>query len=92
MSVTIEDVEKVSHLAKISISKEKAEVMRNDLNKVLHFVEQLASVDCSGIDDSVEYDAKLHEREDVAVQTDPAVMNNAPQKECNMFVVPKVLG
>ena len=92
MSVTIEDVEKVSHLAKISISKEKAEKMRNDLNKVLHFVEQLSSVDCAGIDDSVEYDAKLHERTDVAVKTDPAVMDNAPQKECNMFVVPNVLG
>ncbi len=92
MSVTIEDVEKVSHLAKISISKEKAEKMRNDLNKVLHFVEQLSSVDCSGIDDSVEYDAKLHERADVAIKTAPAVMDNAPQKECNMFVVPKVLG
>lgn len=92
MSVTIEDVEKVSHLAKISISKEKVEKMRNDLNKVLHFVEQLSSVDCSEIDDSVEYDAKLHERADVAVETDPAVMDNAPQKECNMFVVPKVLG
>ncbi len=92
MSVTIEDVEKVSHLAKISISKEKAEEMRNDLNKVLHFVEQLSSVDCSGVDNSVEYDAKLHERADVAVKTDPEVMNNSPEKECNMFVVPRVLG
>ncbi len=92
MSVTIEDVEKVSHLAKISICGEKAEKMKNDLNKVLHFVEQLSSVDCSGVDDSVEYDAKLHERADITVPSDPAVMNNAPQKECNMFVVPKVLG
>ena len=92
MSVTTEDVEKVSHLAKISISKEKAEIMKNDLNKVLHFVEQLSSVECSGVDDSVEYDAKLHERADIAIETDPAVMNNAPEKECNMFVVPKVLG
>ena len=92
MSVTTEDVEKVSHLAKISISKEKADRMKDDLNKVLHFVEQLSSVDCSEVDDSVEYDAKLHERADVAVESDPAVMNNAPEKECNMFVVPKVLG
>jgi aspartyl-tRNA(Asn)/glutamyl-tRNA(Gln) amidotransferase subunit C len=92
MSVTIEDVEKVSHLAKISISKEKAEKMKNDLNKVLHFVEQLSSVDCSGVDDSVEYDAKLHERADIVTETDSSVMNNAPEKECAMFVVPKVLG
>ena len=91
MSVTIEDVEKVSHLAKISISKEKAEKMKNDLNKVLHFVEQLSFVDCSEVDNSIEYDAKLHERADVAIETDPAVMNNAPEKECNMFVVPRVL-
>lgn len=91
MSVTTEDVEKVSHLAKISISKEKAAKMKNDLNKVLHFVEQLSLVDCSEIDDSVEYDAKLHERADIAMETDPEVMSNAPEKECNMFVVPKVL-
>ncbi len=92
MSVTIEDVEKVSHLAKISISKEHTGKMKDDLNNVLHFVEQLSSVDCSGIDNSVEYDAKLHERADVAIKADPAVMDNAPAKECNMFVVPKVLG
>ena len=92
MSVTIEDVEKVSHLAKISISKEKAEKMKNDLNKVLHFVEQLSSVDCSGVDDSVEYDAKLHERADIVRETDSSVMDNAPERECAMFVVPKVLG
>ena len=92
MSVTAEDIEKVSHLAKIRVSKEKAEKMKNDLNKVLHFVEQLSEVDCSGIDDSVEYKAKLHERADVVTETDPAVMDNAPCKECNMFVVPKVLG
>ncbi|MBO4405347.1 MAG: Asp-tRNA(Asn)/Glu-tRNA(Gln) amidotransferase subunit GatC [Alphaproteobacteria bacterium] len=92
MSVTAEDIEKVSHLAKISVSKEKAEKMKNDLNKVLHFVEQLSEVDCSGIDDSVEYEAKLHERADIVEETDPDVMDNAPEKECNMFVVPKVLG
>ncbi len=92
MSVAIEDVEKVSHLAKISIRKEKAEKMKDDLNKVLHFVEQLSSVDCLGMDDSVEYDATLHERADIATETDSSVMDNAPEKECNMFVVPRVLG
>ena len=45
MSVTAEYIEKVSHLAKIRVSKEKAEKMKNDLNKVLHFVEQLSEVD-----------------------------------------------
>ena len=91
MSVTVEDIEKISHLAKIKVSKEKAEDLKVSMNKVLHFVEQLSKADCSGIDNSVQYSTKLHEREDIAIETDPAVMDNAPEKECNMFVVPKVL-
>ncbi len=91
MSVTIEDVEKVSHLAKIKVSKENVEALKTSLNKVLCFVEQLSAVDCSGTDDTVQYSTRLHERKDVAEETDPAVMDNAPAKECNMFVVPKVL-
>ena len=91
MSVTKEVVKKVSHLAKIRVSEEKAEELQRDLNKILSFVEQLSEVDCSGVDDSVQYSTKLHEREDVVFETDPRVMNNAPEKECNMFVVPKVI-
>ena len=92
MSVTREDIEKVSHLAKIKLSEEKAVELQNSLNNVLNFVEQLSEVDCSGIDDSIECSIVMHERADVAEVCDPAVMNNAPEKECNMFVVPKVLG
>ncbi len=92
MSVTIEDVKKVSKLAKIKVSEEKAVELQHSLNNVLNFVEQLTSIDCSSIDDSVQYSTKIHEREDVAIPTDPAIMANAPEKECNMFVVPKVIG
>lgn len=92
MSVTKEDVMKVSRLAKIKVSDHKVDELCNNLNNILNFVEQLSEVDCSGVDNSVEYATKLHERTDVALQTDPeGVMANAPEKECNMFVVPKVI-
>lgn len=91
MSVTKETIKKVSHLAKIKVSEEKAEELQKDLNRILSFIEQLSEVDCSGIDDSVQYSTKLHEREDIVFKTDPRVMDNAPAKECNMFVVPKVI-
>lgn len=92
MSVTKEVVKKVSRLAKIRVSEEKAEELQKDLNRILGFIEQLSEVDCSGVDDSVQYSTKLHERQDIVAATDARIMNNAPEKECNMFVVPKVIG
>ena len=91
MSVTKEVVKRVSRLAKIRVSEEKAEELQKDLSGILSFIEQLSEVDCSGVDDSVQYSTKLHERSDLVFPTDPRVMDNAPEKECNMFVVPKVI-
>jgi aspartyl-tRNA(Asn)/glutamyl-tRNA(Gln) amidotransferase subunit C len=92
MSVTKDDVMKVSHLAKIKLEgSEKVDELCNALNRILGFVEQLNEVDCSGIDDDAEYEAVLHEREDIIEQFDPAVMNSTSCIESNMFVVPKVI-
>jgi aspartyl-tRNA(Asn)/glutamyl-tRNA(Gln) amidotransferase subunit C len=92
MSVTEEDVKKVSHLARIRVDDSKISSVRSDLNDILKFVEQLGEVDCGQIDDSLQYVTSLHERKDIAIVCEPAVMNNACEKECNMFVVPKVVG
>lgn len=92
MSVTVDDVKKVSHLARIKINDaKKVNELCNSLNSILKFVEQLNEVDCSQIDESLRYVTALHEREDITEQCDSAVMNNAPLKECGMFVVPKVV-
>ena len=92
MAVSVEDLKKVAHLARIRLDESKADKLCNDLNSILNFVEQLSNVDCSKIDNDMQYTTTLHERADIAMPCDPAVMDNAPQKECNMFVVPKVVG
>ncbi len=91
MSVTVEDVKKVAHLARIKIVESQIAEIQDSMNRILNFVEQLNEVDCSSVDGDAQYTSKLHEREDIAVKCDPAVMNNAPEKELNMFVVPKVI-
>ncbi|MDR1982333.1 MAG: Asp-tRNA(Asn)/Glu-tRNA(Gln) amidotransferase subunit GatC [Holosporaceae bacterium] len=92
MSITEADVRKVSFLARIRLDDSKISEIQNSLNGILNFVEQLEEIDCSGVDNTVQYATSLHEREDIAIYCDPAVMDNAPEKECNMFVVPKVVG
>jgi aspartyl-tRNA(Asn)/glutamyl-tRNA(Gln) amidotransferase subunit C len=85
---------KISHLARIKISESKIDKLRDDLNVILHFVEQLNEVDCSHVQDSWQYaSGSTRERDDIVEQCDSAlVLSNAPEKECNMFVVPKVVG
>ena len=94
MAVSVDDVKKAARLAKIRLEDSKIEKLRDDLNSILHFVEQLSAVECLNGDDDLRLaTAAMPERADVATPCDSkALLDNAPQKECNMFVVPKVVG
>ncbi|MDR1375838.1 MAG: Asp-tRNA(Asn)/Glu-tRNA(Gln) amidotransferase subunit GatC [Holosporaceae bacterium] len=92
MSIKTEEIKRIARLACIKIQDFELKEVCGGLDSILDFVEQLKQVDCSRVDDSDRRIAGLPERGDVAVPCDPAVMDNAPKKECNMFVVPKVIG
>jgi aspartyl-tRNA(Asn)/glutamyl-tRNA(Gln) amidotransferase subunit C len=92
MSVTRDEIKRISRLANIKVDGLMVDALCKDLSTILAFVEQLNQVDCSDVAESHMPAEKLPERADVATQGDSAVMDNAPQKECNMFVVPKVIG
>jgi aspartyl-tRNA(Asn)/glutamyl-tRNA(Gln) amidotransferase subunit C len=92
MSVTEEEVRRVSYLARIRMDDSKIHEIQEGLSKIIQFVEQLKEVDCSQVEDVSQYSASLHEREDIAIACDRTVMSNAPARECNMFIVPKVVG
>ncbi|MDR3151275.1 MAG: Asp-tRNA(Asn)/Glu-tRNA(Gln) amidotransferase subunit GatC [Holosporaceae bacterium] len=94
MSVSREDVKKVAHLARIGVSDSEIDGILRDLDNILGFIEQLNSVDCSGANDGIQIvSSNILERVDVAEPCDvSAIMSNAPEKESNMFAVPKVVG
>ncbi|MDR2723929.1 MAG: Asp-tRNA(Asn)/Glu-tRNA(Gln) amidotransferase subunit GatC [Holosporaceae bacterium] len=92
MTVTEDDVKRVSHLARIRIDDSRIQEIQNSLSNILRFVAQLNEVDCSQVDDAIQYITSLHEREDVVIDGNTGIMDNAPIKECNMFIVPKVVG
>lgn len=91
MSVTVKDVKQVARLARIKMDEADLVRYQDSLSRILDFVGHLDEVDCSKIDDTVQYASTLHERKDIAEKCDPAVMDNATQKACNMFVVPKMV-
>jgi aspartyl-tRNA(Asn)/glutamyl-tRNA(Gln) amidotransferase subunit C len=94
MSVDRDTVKRVAHLARIAVSDEEAEGLKSDLNAILGFVEQLNEVDVGGVEPMTAVVAMdMKKRADVVTEKDQAekIVANAPAREENFFVVPKVV-
>lgn len=94
MSVDKDTVRRIATLARIAIEEERVEHMVNELNQILHWVEQLGEVDIAGVEPMTSVAAqKLKMRADVVTDGGDAaaVTANAPESEDNYFVVPKVV-
>lgn len=94
MSVDLDTVRRVAHLARIAVSDDEAKKMQGELNAILGFVEQLDEVDVSGVEPMtsvVQMDMK--KRADVVSDGDCAddITANAPMSEDGYFMVPKVV-
>ena len=94
MSVDIETVRRVAHLARIRVGDAEAERLTGELNEILGFVEQLDEVDVAGVEPmTAAVETVLRQREDVVNDGgQPAlVLSNAPDKDDGFFLVPKVV-
>ena len=94
MSVDLETVKRVAKLARIAIDDERAQVMQDELNGILGFVEQLNEVNVDGVEPMtsvVEMEMKKRDDEVTAGDQADLVTKNAPASEDNFFMVPKVI-
>lgn len=94
MSLTLEDVKKVSRLSRLKFSEEGLVMMQQQLNDILHWIDQLQQVDTSAAEIfSDQQELQMSERDDVICDGDvvQAVFVNAPEQAHNMFAVPKVV-
>lgn len=98
MSVDRETVRKVAKLARIAIPEDRLDPLKNELNGILDWIEQLNEVDVEGVEAMAStVDVTLPMREDVLAEgptgggQPKAVTGNAPKADDNFFVVPKVV-
>ena len=94
MSVDAETVRKIAHLARIAVKDDEIEHLKGELNAILAFVEQLGEVDVSGVEPMTSVTPMtMKKRADVVTDGgDPeAILKNAPAREGDYFVVPKVV-
>ncbi len=94
MSVDTATVKRVAKLSRIAITDERAESMREELNTILGFVEQLNDVNVDGVEPMTSVvDMQMRKRMDEVTDGNIAddVTANAPASEDNFFMVPKVV-
>ncbi|RAZ89678.1 Asp-tRNA(Asn)/Glu-tRNA(Gln) amidotransferase GatCAB subunit C [Mesorhizobium hawassense] len=94
MSVDLQTVKRVAHLARIAVSEEDAERMTGELNAILGFVEQLNEVDVAGVEPMTSVTPmEMKKRQDAVTDGNKAadIVANAPATDENFFLVPKVV-
>lgn len=94
MSVDTATVRRIAHLARIAVAEDEVEHLKNELNGILAFVEQLQEVNVEGVEPMTSVTPMaMKKREDVVDDGDIAddIVQNAPATEGHYFVVPKVV-
>ncbi|ACB95503.1 Asp-tRNA(Asn)/Glu-tRNA(Gln) amidotransferase subunit GatC [Beijerinckia indica] len=94
MSVDAVTVRKIAHLARIKVNDADVPHVQEELNAILAFVEQLASVDVEGVEPMTSVmPMPMTKREDIVTDGGiaDAIVANAPATEDHFFVVPKVV-
>jgi aspartyl-tRNA(Asn)/glutamyl-tRNA(Gln) amidotransferase subunit C len=94
MSVDVNTVRRIAHLARIAVSEDEIAPLQGELNAILAFVEQLGSVDVDGVEAMTSVTPMaMKKRADVVTEGGRAddVVFNAPATEDHYFLVPKVV-
>jgi len=94
MSLTLEQVQRIAHLARIEISETEARTTQSHLNGIFQLIEQMQAVDTKGIEPMAHaQDLAQRLRADAVTEVDrrAAYQAVAPEIEAGLYLVPKVI-
>jgi aspartyl-tRNA(Asn)/glutamyl-tRNA(Gln) amidotransferase subunit C len=95
MSVTLNEVERIAALARLSFTDEEKVRLTRQLNEILDYMAKLNTVDTTGVEPlSAVIPLENVFREDVARASSPReeMLRNAPDRTGESFRVPNVMG
>ncbi|RRI30622.1 Asp-tRNA(Asn)/Glu-tRNA(Gln) amidotransferase subunit GatC [Pseudomonas aeruginosa] len=94
MALERSDVEKIAHLARLSLSEADLPRTTETLNNILGLIDQMQAVDTSGVEPLAHpLEATQRLRPDAVTETDhrDAYQTIAPAVEEGLYLVPKVI-
>ena len=94
MKINKEVITKLSGLSKLKFNEEEAELISEDLSKMVNFINQLNELDTDGIEPLIHMNEEVNNwREDKLgnVLDQEKALANSPVKDSTYFKLPKVL-
>ena len=94
MRITPELLAHLENLARIELSEEEREAMREDLEKILAYFEKLSELDLEGLEElarPVETAARMREDSPEPGLSQEEALLNAPEREDGYFKVPRMI-
>lgn len=94
MSLTLEQVRRIAHLARIEISEAEARTTQVQLNGIFELIEQMQAVDTRGVEPMAHaQDLSQRLRADTVTEENrrAAYQAVAPETEAGLYLVPKVV-
>jgi aspartyl-tRNA(Asn)/glutamyl-tRNA(Gln) amidotransferase subunit C len=95
MNLTRQDVEKIAHLARLSIAEREMPAYVSSLSSIVNFVHELSKAHTGGVEPMAHPLEGQHQRlrADVVSETDhhEQYQTNAPAVTAGLYVVPRVI-
>jgi aspartyl-tRNA(Asn)/glutamyl-tRNA(Gln) amidotransferase subunit C len=94
MSLTLDDVKKIAHLARLNLSEQEIAQYAPQLSGILNFIEQLSNADTTQVEPLAHpLDISQRLRDDVVTEINlrEKYQQIAPQTEAGLYLVPKVI-
>jgi aspartyl-tRNA(Asn)/glutamyl-tRNA(Gln) amidotransferase subunit C len=98
MPLTLPEVQRIAHLARLEVNETEAETARGQLNDIFQLIEAMQSIDTAGVEPMAHaQDVHQRLREDQVTHIDAngelrdRYLANAPDAEAGLYLVPKVI-
>ena len=94
MAVSREDVAHIALLARLGLSDDEAEAMRNDLGSILGYIEKLRGLDTAAVEPTahvIDLPTPLRDDRVTNAEAAQAMVGNAPDRDRTFLRVPKII-
>jgi aspartyl-tRNA(Asn)/glutamyl-tRNA(Gln) amidotransferase subunit C len=94
MSLDLDQVRRIAHLARIEITEEEAQRTLAQLTDIFAMIERMQAVDTAGIEPMADpLGGSQRLRDDIVTEGDQraAAMLNAPEQSGGLYIVPRVV-
>ena len=94
MKLNNETISKIAHLARLEVNMSERDVLLDDMNKILDFMEKLNELDTTGVEPLIYLTNEVNVQREDEVQKEITVneaLQNAPNQDGVYFRIAKVI-